>query len=82
MSALSIGYLSDVQYFCCPDKLDGMPECQLVYSWRSFALQPAIFIVWLIAIIIRQAGSLIDSYQFAWAQRQADFDPEKLIQRL
>jgi hypothetical protein len=33
-------------------------------------------------MIIWQAGSLIDSYQFAWAERQADFDPEKLIQRL
>jgi hypothetical protein len=33
-------------------------------------------------MIIRQAGSPIDSYQSAWAERQADFDPEKVIQRL
>jgi hypothetical protein len=33
-------------------------------------------------MVIRQAGSLIDLYQSAWAERQADFDPEKVIQRL
>jgi hypothetical protein len=62
-----------------------MPECQLVGSWRiflaKFPLQSAIFVVWPMGMIIWQAGSAIDSCQSARAQRQAHFDPDKLIQQ-
>jgi hypothetical protein len=47
----------------------------------KFPLQPAIFIVWPIAMIIWQAGSAIDSCQSARAKRQAHFDPDELIQQ-